>query len=223
MLVESVKRCSRCGSDKPLSLFYRNSAGSLGYNSACKACNNVKKRQSMERFRSAGTARIPARKRCAMCAMVLSAESFSQHSHSGDGLRTYCKECDRVVRRSNKYGLTRERVVEMLRQTQCEACGCALVGSGEKHIDHRHSDGAVRGVLCEACNTTLGKCRENPAILMGICDYIARTRGTDYRFQPYVEQDLPILDSCSSGPHTPDEPGTKCQTKQRQNLSSPRQ
>lgn len=192
MLMEAKKRCTGCGGDFPLSGFYANAAGRCGRHALCKACMDAKKQQSLAKFRSMGDVRLPDAKVCSMCRQSMPPEAFSRHATSGDGLRTYCRECDRIVRRSGKYGLTRERVAEMLLRTQCEACGNRLPKDSDKHIDHRHSDGAVRGVLCERCNTTLGKCDENPDVLQGICDYLARTVSVDYRKQPYLETGMQV-------------------------------
>jgi hypothetical protein len=202
LIVEASKACGRCGESKLLSAFYGNANGRLGLHSSCKACMNASKAVSKQRFRSAGLSRIPAAKKCAMCGLTHQANAFSAHATSGDGLRTYCKDCDRVVRRANKYGLSRERVAEMLQQSCCEACKKPLEASSHKCIDHRHADGAVRGVLCEPCNTTLGKCLENRAVLLGLVAYLDRTESVDYRFQPYLEQILDREDISSLG-HSP--------------------
>lgn len=40
------------------------------------------------------------------------------------------------------------------------------------NIDHDHATGKVRGLLCTSCNTSLGKFKDNPAILRVAADYI---------------------------------------------------
>lgn len=212
MIVHAWKCCKSCGTSKPPSDFYRNANGRFGLHSLCKPCLNRRTTESKSRFKSAGPARVPNHKRCPMCCRTLLESAFSRYQSAGDGLRTYCKDCDRVVRRSCKYGLSRDRVLEMLGQSNCEACRKPLACSGAKHIDHRHADGAVRGVLCDRCNTTLGRCQEDPAILMGLCRYIARTMSVDYRKQPYLEQSLPSMDSSTADPLTPEGTATRCPT-----------
>lgn len=197
MLMEAIKRCTSCGADKRLSGFYANANGRCGRHALCKACMDVRKRSSADRYRAMGDDRLPQSKRCPMCQLEKPPGDFSRYPTSSDGLRTYCKECDRVVRRSDKYELERARVAEMLLQTQCEACGKVFADDAEKHIDHRHSDGAVRGVLCGRCNTTLGKCEENPMILMALCSYLSRTVDVDYRKQPYADTKTGEADICS--------------------------
>jgi hypothetical protein len=221
MLVEIQKQCVTCDRTLPLSEFFANARGRYGRHSLCKPCMNTHSKAKIASYRARGASRVPASKLCGMCQQTWPASGFGHSASTSDGLRTYCKQCDRVVRRSNKYGLSRDRVLEMLKQSNCEACGAHLPTTSDRHVDHRHSDGAVRGVLCEPCNTTLGKCRENPAILMGMCDYLWRTKDVDYRFQPYVEQILCSQDISPSGAPTPEEPGQICQTKPSQKLNSP--
>jgi hypothetical protein len=41
-------------------------------------------------------------------------------------------------------------------------------------IDHCHKTGRVRGVMCDMCNKTMGMSADNPAILMGLANYLRR-------------------------------------------------
>lgn len=207
MIIAITKRCKCCGEVKPLTGFYANAPGRMGFHSLCKLCMDAKKRDGTARNRARGDARIPESKLCGMCCRKLPASEFSRYAPASTGLRGYCRDCDRVVRRSCKYGLTRERVLEMLQQGRCDACRRPFAKDSEKHVDHRHSDGAVRGVLCERCNTTLGKCEENPEILMSLCGYLDRTRGVDHRTQPYfvTESGVAGIDHVGDGMSLPPE------------------
>lgn len=212
MLMEATKRCSSCGCDRRLSGFYANAKGRLGRHSLCKQCMDALRAAGHAASQAAGQSRIPAIKTCSMCRQSLSSVKFSKHKLSGDGLRTYCRECDRVVRRSGKYGLSRGRVSEMLTQDACEACGVHLARDADKHIDHRHSDGAVRGVLCSRCNTAIGQCEESEEILLKLCHYLRRTQSTDYRIQPYLEQNACSPANSHAEPFTPEGTADTCQT-----------
>jgi hypothetical protein len=47
-------------------------------------------------------------------------------------------------------------------------------GSRGRHfaVDHCHSTGKVRGLLCSHCNTVLGKMNDNPDTLLRAVDYL---------------------------------------------------
>ena len=65
-----------------------------------------------------------------------------------------------------KYNLTEEshRAMFDAQGWKCAICSCDVVMPGEPkkagrqgHVDHDHSTGAVRGILCVNCNTGMGK------------------------------------------------------------------
>lgn len=44
-------------------------------------------------------------------------------------------------------------------------------------VDHDHRTGKIRGLLCAACNTTLGKFGDSPLLLLEAALYLERCRG----------------------------------------------
>lgn len=63
-----------------------------------------------------------------------------------------------------KYGITPEDYDRMLKeQGGCAICGATEPGGRGKnfHVDHCHSTGRVRGLLCHHCNVGIGMLREN--------------------------------------------------------------
>jgi hypothetical protein len=45
------------------------------------------------------------------------------------------------------------------------------------HLDHDHSTGKVRGILCRSCNLLLGHAKESPARLRGAANYLEEHHG----------------------------------------------
>lgn len=76
-----------------------------------------------------------------------------------------------------KYGLTLEGFDQMLlrQSNSCAICSETLgKKSHDTHIDHCHSTGRVRAILCNHCNNVIGRARENPAILRLAAAYLER-------------------------------------------------
>lgn len=59
-------------------------------------------------------------------------------------------------------------------QGKCKICGTSeFHGPGKRpHIDHDHTTGAVRGLLCVRCNVLIGMARENPEVFRKALQYL---------------------------------------------------
>lgn len=57
---------------------------------------------------------------------------------------------------------------------QCKSCsrsGCRLV------VDHCHTTGKIRGLLCDDCNQGIGHFRDSPDLLRRAADYLEESHG----------------------------------------------
>lgn len=74
-----------------------------------------------------------------------------------------------------QYGLTVQDYDDLL---EAQGGGCAVCGVEKGHagnrlaVDHDHSTGEVRGLLCDRCNLILGKADDNPELLLGLAAYL---------------------------------------------------
>lgn len=176
--------CVDCGESKSLDDFYIHPSG-RPY-SRCRKCTYLRNNANRQKKRQrSGTDHIPAEKQCAKCGEVKPSALFAVYRAASDGLGRFCRECDRAVSRARRYRIPEDRAREMAAVASCEACGAAFQNARHQHIDHRHSDGAVRGVLCFRCNGIVGDSLESPVILHAVARYLERTISTDYRYQPY--------------------------------------
>lgn len=58
---------------------------------------------------------------------------------------------------------------------KCAICGTLPEPGRLLCVDHRHSDGVVRGLLCDHCNTALGHLRDNPILMQKAIEYIEKS------------------------------------------------
>jgi hypothetical protein len=84
-------------------------------------------------------------------------------------------------RRLRKYGLTQGEYDQLLLDQGGRCPGCNTGEPGDKGwcIDHCHTSGRVRALLCSRCNTALGLVDEDPAILRALADFIELHRDKD--------------------------------------------
>ena len=79
------------------------------------------------------------------------------------------------------YGLTLQDLQDMLDKQKgcCAACGNSLINPKTKHlyqIDHNHTTGEVRGLLCKGCNIAYGHLREDELAILGLLHYHRSTK-----------------------------------------------
>ena len=74
-------------------------------------------------------------------------------------------------RLKNRFGLTTEEFSAMVleQNNKCKICECEM---DVPQIDHNHTTGEVRSLLCRCCNTSLGLVKEDTKILYNMISYI---------------------------------------------------
>lgn len=74
-----------------------------------------------------------------------------------------------------KYGVSADQFEELvvLQDGKCAVCGGKPNG-GKKRlcVDHNHTTGKLRGLLCDCCNRGLGLLKDNPNILEKAIAYL---------------------------------------------------
>ena len=131
-------------------------------------------------------------KRCTGCALMKMSEEFYRRPGSPDGFYQRCKQCTEseradlrskqgtvLVARQNrrkilgKYKLSNEAYERMAAEQNSKCAACGQTPDSVLCVDHDHSTGRVRGLLCKRCNWVLGHANEDPGVLHGLLNYIA--------------------------------------------------
>jgi hypothetical protein len=105
--------------------------------------------------------------RTSKCIACLKLERSGEYSRLKPQKKAQYAEASRI----RAYGLDNAKLIDlMLSQDFC----CAICGDPmeKMNIDHCHESGKVRGLLCVACNTGLGKLGDNVDGLMRAVRYL---------------------------------------------------
>ena len=99
---------------------------------------------------------------------------FARTSVKGLYQYSHCKKGQQAATRAWRYGMTVDEMNALLESsTHCGVCKGEFTDN-RKVIDHCHSTGKVRGVLCDPCNTTLGHLEKTEDSLMNYIKYLSK-------------------------------------------------
>lgn len=147
-------------------------------NKGCTKCNKIKPEEDFY-FRS-GRQKNERRCICKTCHYVQSSAWYQKNIQNvKHHYRTVTKlKYDKNLRRENhlakSYGITIGEYKSLLssQNHKCLICGIDDSISSLK-IDHCHSTGAIRGLLCDLCNRGLGMFKDNKYNLERAIDYLS--------------------------------------------------
>jgi Recombination endonuclease VII len=146
------RHCYSCRTIKPLADFNSDASMPEGKGYLCKVCAVAKQRAARQRNP------IPHR------------AEVSRWRHKNPELRLehFFKY---------KYGLPRGGYAALL-QSQGGLCAICREPPAEGKrlcVDHCHETNAVRGLLCNSCNTAIGHLRHSEALLLAAIKYLAKS------------------------------------------------
>ena len=117
------------------------------------------------------------------CRRVHVCERYVSTSNCVDCAKAYSKRYNAALhpddRRKHiiksKYGLTMGEWHAMRKAQNdcCASCGDPF-GDAVPNVDHDHSTGKVRAMLCRGCNTALGHLQECPEKIAKLIKYLAK-------------------------------------------------
>lgn len=174
---DGFKKCASCEETKPLSEFYSranrrpNRRTERIYDYECKACKKTRERARNASYADLGDSRVlPESKQCSRCKEVKPADAFALNRTTRTGLQSVCYACHR----DRRYGLAPGQFDQMMagQGGKCAICRQKCPRQMELSVDHDHTTGKVRGLLCQNCNAALGMFKDDPALLGRAIDYL---------------------------------------------------
>lgn len=152
-----MRICSKCKTEKPEYQFPLDRRKKSGRGSHCLTCVSAKNAAYLQKNRARASVEIPETKHCTRCDTTKPSSEFGFDSTRPDGLLSACKLCARARRQRYLYKADPEEI-DRLRVEQGDLCAICRGPWGNKgyHVDHCHTGGQVRGLLCLKCNSGLG-------------------------------------------------------------------
>jgi hypothetical protein len=142
----------------------------------------VMTKEKLEELIAAGASR-----KCNVCCETLPVTDFYvkiDKTNKHCRFNSPCKSCANIGRNKNyqkayhrkiKYNLTQEEYDLKLKK-QNYSCGICGLHQDDYHksfsVDHNHSTGAVRGLLCNNCNSGIGFFMENLTVIKKAIKYL---------------------------------------------------
>lgn len=172
LVTRAAKDCTACGEAKSLEDFPRDRTKPDGHRPRCRLCVNA----GIRAYRATDAGRAASR--------ATIARWNAEHPEAGAARQRRYRRTHPDKPRADhlaRYGLTVEQYEAMV---ESQGGACAACRKPEREVDprtqcpkrlavdHCHETGAVRGLLCSRCNTTLGRCDEDPAVLRALAAYL---------------------------------------------------
>lgn len=118
---------------------------------------------------------------CSKCKVEKELKYFNTRKGTKSTHRSLCKTCEKDTRFKRDYNITHEDYLNLLEKQnyKCVCCGINNKDAGVKGlvVDHNHTTGAVRELLCSQCNTALGLLKENEEVVSNMLEYIRKHNG----------------------------------------------
>lgn len=184
--------CCKCNIEKQESEFGLDKSRFSGRFPWCKPCKNL---WTSNRRKNNPTVYIKkVTKKCPNCGETKLVDQFNRNQAQYDGLKPWCRVCDKKQKKDayimplnrnsylvKNYGLTLEEY-NMRLEAQNEVCliceePCIRLNLC---VDHDHTTGKVRGLLCYSCNLAIGNMKDKPDLLRKAADYLEQFESVIY-------------------------------------------
>jgi len=146
-----MKTCNRCKQKKSKKDFFINSKRSDGLQTYCKPCHLEYGR---ERYANP--------------------EAFQRRKMKSDIYKERRKKSSRKWYLKSNYGITEEKYLELLNYENGKCWICKNSYDYFLHVDHDHTTGKIRGLLCGKCNRGIGLFDDNKNIVRSAADYLEK-------------------------------------------------
>jgi hypothetical protein len=139
-----------------------------------RICTRCKERKPVADFKHIPRGRNGRHANCDPCRLEAARRTNRIRTERASEQEIWRDSRERYLRR--KYGMTIAEYDRLLTEQEgaCAACGRVV----DLVVDHCHTRGTVRALLCHNCNISLGLMRDDPSALAGLITYLERHRAS---------------------------------------------
>ncbi len=159
------KKCSLCGETLNVGCFNKESLQKSGLRPRCRKCDKIGRTVKA----------VIKEKECTICKRLLKSNNYYSSKLGPGGLMSHCMKCETNRRLKKTYGITLKEYDEMFdsQEGNCAICGLPEI-TRRLSVDHDHTTGEVRSLLCTQCNLVLGTVSDNQDVLTSMIKYLQK-------------------------------------------------
>lgn len=193
-----LRTCKKCNEELPLTTeFFHKRFDNGNFTYKCKKCVNKHNCSGKLEARLTKIQKLldEGKSNCKTCKQDKLISEFHIAKHRPSGYNSSCKDCDkermknwrcnnvkaiRESRARKEFNLSKSQYDLLMSTSNCQICNkefkpLSIDYRNDRNIDHCHETGVVRGVLCNSCNTGLGKLGDNIEGLEKALNYLKST------------------------------------------------
>lgn len=175
-----MQMCTKCKVEKEDFDFWKSKYKKSGFSSWCRQCT------SFHRTHGEGKEKVAAYNKSYNAKLAQTKYKKSpkgrEKSKLQDEKRKVSFDRKLWVRSNNLkrlYGITLDQYKNLVsaQGNECAICKIAFSDVLSGHVDHCHTTGTIRGVLCGKCNAAIGLFSDNTAFLQSAIYYLESNKG----------------------------------------------
>ena len=133
-----------------------------------KTCTGCKEEKELNEFTSTRKSSTGKYSRCRLCRY----NAAKERRKTFDKVEEYGKFAEKT------YNITREEAIKLRQDSViCDICQKSIEWK-DRHLDHCHSSGKIRGILCPQCNKGLGLFKDSILFLENAANYLKEHNDT---------------------------------------------
>ena len=162
----SSQICTKCKLSKDYSLFSKDKSKKLGIHSVCKECQKIQKAGRKDKAKLVRKAHYERTKEL----------SSKYHKEKNAKPEVKLKFKEKHLKKSYNLSLEDLEQLKISQKYRCAICNTHEDDCSRKtlFVDHNHTTGEVRGLLCSQCNSALGLFYDDTELLASAIKYLVK-------------------------------------------------